>query len=66
MPAKSLMQLHAMQAAAHGRSTLGIPKAVGAEFVAATPKGAKLPKTAHHPMTRAARTLQALNRKGAR
>lgn len=55
-----------MQAAAHGQSTLGIPKAVGAEFVAATPKGAKLPKMAHHPMTRVARTLKALNRKGAR
>jgi hypothetical protein len=32
-----------MAAAAHGRSTLGIPKSVGAEFMAAD-KGGKLPK----------------------
>lgn len=28
-----------MEAAAHGRSTLGIPQSVGKEFVAASPKG---------------------------
>lgn len=33
-----------MQAAAHGRSTLGIPTKVGREFVEATPKGARLPE----------------------
>jgi len=36
MPAKSKAQFRAMQAAAHGRSTLGIPKKVGQEFVSAT------------------------------
>ncbi len=35
-----------MFAAKEGHSTLGIPKDVGAEFVAATPRGAKLPATA--------------------
>jgi hypothetical protein len=35
-----------MYAAAEGKSTLGIPKSVGKEFVAATPAG-KLP--AHAP-----------------
>lgn len=35
-----------MQAAAHGKSTLGIPKKVGQEFVKADP-GGKLP--AHKP-----------------
>jgi hypothetical protein len=43
MPAKSVQQFKAMQAAAHGKSTLGIPASVGKEFVAATPKGKKLP-----------------------
>jgi hypothetical protein len=32
-----------MQAAAHGKSTLGIPKSVGKEFAAADP-GGRLPK----------------------
>jgi len=44
MPAKSKDQLKAMAAAATGKSTLGIPKKVGKDFVAATPKGANLPK----------------------
>jgi hypothetical protein len=35
-----------MYAAKEGKSTLGIPKSVGADFVAATPAGAKLPKKA--------------------
>lgn len=34
MPARSKRQYRAMQAAAHGRSTLGIPKSVGEEFTA--------------------------------
>ena len=35
MPAKTPRQHRAMEAAAHGESTLGIPKSVGKEFVAA-------------------------------
>lgn len=35
MPSKTAKQHRAMEAAAHGRSTLGIPKSVGKEFVAA-------------------------------
>ncbi len=46
MPAVSEAQRKAMYAAAEGKSTLGIPKSVGKEFVAATPAG-KLP--AHAP-----------------
>jgi len=37
MPAVSSKQYRAMQAAAHGHSTLGIPASVGKEFVAAGP-----------------------------
>ena len=37
MPPKSERQRRAMYAAAAGKSTLGIPKKVGLEFVAATP-----------------------------
>ena len=46
MPAVSKNQLAAMGAAAAGKSTLGIPKKVGKEFIAATPKGStkNLPK----------------------
>lgn len=43
MPAVSQAQLGAMYAAASGKSTLGIPKKVGQEFVDATPAGKKLP-----------------------
>lgn len=43
MPPVSEDQRKAMQAAAHGDSTLGIPKKVGEEFAAADP-GGKLPK----------------------
>jgi hypothetical protein len=41
MPATSQRMFRAMEAAAHGHSTLGIPASVGQEFVAATgsPKG---------------------------
>lgn len=38
MPAKSGKQYRAMQAAAHGKGNLGIPKKVAQEFVRATPK----------------------------
>jgi hypothetical protein len=47
MPATSKAQFRAMQAAAHGKSTLGIPKKVGQEFAAATPSPKKLPETAN-------------------
>lgn len=43
MPPKSEAQRKAMYAAKAGKSTLGIPKKVGAEFVKADP-GGKLPK----------------------
>lgn len=42
MPPVSQKQRGAMYAAAEGKSTLGIPKKVGKEFVAADP-GGKLP-----------------------
>jgi hypothetical protein len=45
MPAKSEKQYRAMQAAAHGKSTLGIPKSVGEEFVHGKDKA---PKKKHH------------------
>ena len=38
MPAVSGKQYRAMQAAAHGKSNLGIPQKVGAEFVKETSK----------------------------
>jgi hypothetical protein len=46
MPAVSQAQFRAMQAAKSGHSTLGIPKSVGADFVAATPSAKGLPKRA--------------------
>jgi hypothetical protein len=46
MPVVSEAQRRAMYAAKEGKSTLGIPKSVGAEFIAATPPGAKLPAKA--------------------
>ncbi len=46
MPAVSEAQLRAMYAAKSGNSTLGIPQKVGADFVAATPAGKKLPAKA--------------------
>jgi len=45
MPPVSEKQRRAMEAAAHGHSTLGIPKKVGQEFANADP-GGKLPKAA--------------------
>lgn len=47
MPAKSKSQLGTMQAAEHNPAfakKIGIPQKVAAEFVHATPKGAKLPQ----------------------
>jgi hypothetical protein len=45
MPVVSKRQQRAMYAAKEGKSTLGIPQSVGAEFIAATSPGAKLPET---------------------
>ncbi len=41
MPAKSKAQFRAMQAAAHGKSNIGIPQSVGKEFTSShqSPKG---------------------------
>lgn len=44
MPVVSEAQRRAMYAAKEGRSTLGIPKRVGDEFIAHTPPGKKLPE----------------------
>ena len=41
MPSKTPEQHRAMAAAAHGHSTLGIPKSVGKEFLAADKRKAK-------------------------
>lgn len=46
MPATSMNQFKAMEAARHGNSTLGIPQKVGAEFADATPNPSKLPPKA--------------------
>ena len=42
MPAVSSRQMRAMLAAKAGKSTLGIPAKVGAEFVKATPHAKKV------------------------
>lgn len=52
MPAKSQAQFRAMQAAAHGHSTLGIPAKVGREFAEATGDVKSLPKTVGHLRSR--------------
>lgn len=44
MPMKSEQQMKAMYAAAAGKSTLGIPKKVGKEFVKAGKAQTNLPK----------------------
>ncbi len=46
MPIVSDAQRKAMYAAAAGKSTLGIPKSVGKDFVAAGPASSNLPKRA--------------------
>jgi len=43
MPIKSKAQQSAMYAAAAGKSTIGIPRKVGKEFVKAGPASNKLP-----------------------
>jgi hypothetical protein len=54
MPIESKAQQRAMYAAKAGKSTLGIPQSVGADFVAAGPAKPKLPerkkKTASKPL----------------
>jgi hypothetical protein len=45
MPPVSQRQRRAMYAAKSGKSNIGIPKKIGAEFVAADP-GGKLPESA--------------------
>lgn len=45
MPAKSKAQFRAMEAAAHGKSTLGIPKKVGEDFASATSSPKSLPES---------------------
>ena len=50
MPPVSQAQRRAMGAAASGKSTLGIPKKVGKEFIAADP-GGKLPQRAKTDVT---------------
>lgn len=47
MPAKSGKQYRAMQAAAHGQGTLGIPADVAQEFVGATPPDKRSEWTRH-------------------
>ena len=44
MPIRSEAQRKAMYAAASGKSTLGIPKSVGQDFVAAGPASSNLPE----------------------
>jgi hypothetical protein len=44
MPMESKAQVRAMYAAKEGKSTLGIPQKVGAEFVAAGPAKKNLPE----------------------
>lgn len=55
MPIVSEAQRKAMYAAASGHSTLGIPKSVGADFVAAGPASKNLPQKA--PKKKAKKSL---------
>jgi hypothetical protein len=50
MPIVSEAQRRAMYAAKEGHSTLGIPKKVGADFVAAGPAKKKLPERKSKPL----------------
>jgi hypothetical protein len=49
MPSVSQSQVRAMYAAKAGKSTLGIPKSVGKEFVSATPSTKGLPEKVKAP-----------------
>jgi hypothetical protein len=55
MPIVSQRQRLAMYAAAEGKSTLGIPKSVGADYVAAGPASKNLPESA--PKKKSAKKL---------
>lgn len=48
LPSKTAKQHRAMEAAAHGKSTLSIPQKVGKEFIAADSKKKKKPITLSH------------------
>ena len=50
MPYVSEAQRRAMYAAKAGNSTLGIPKKIGADFVAAGPASGKLPERKTKPL----------------
>lgn len=54
MPIESKQQQKAMYAAAEGKSTLGIPKKVGKEFVKAGPAKKNLPTRVAAPVRKAA------------
>ncbi len=60
MPSQTPKQHRAMEAAAHGSSTIGIPKSVGQDFVAAD-KGVKPPK-ARKPKSKPSALAAALRR----
>lgn len=53
MPIESRQQQKAMYAAAEGKSTLGIPKKVGKEFVKAGPAKKNLPARVNAPVRKA-------------
>jgi hypothetical protein len=52
MPFVSEAQRRAMYAAANGKSTLGIPKSVGRDFVAAGPASSNLPERKKAPKSK--------------
>lgn len=49
MPSTSAKQHNAMEAAAHGKSNIGIPAKVGKDFVAADKKKKKKPHEVMYP-----------------
>lgn len=55
MPSKTWKQQRAMQAAAHGKSTLGIPASVGKEFVQADKGKARKKKPGQFSLRREGR-----------
>ncbi len=57
MPPVSEAQRRAMEAAAHGKSNIGIPKTVGQEFAKAD-EGGKLPERAPRARTYAKKTVR--------
>lgn len=57
MPIVSQAQRGAMYAAKEGKSTIGIPQSVGADFVAAGPASSSLPAKVSHKKKPAGKTL---------